>query len=66
VVESSDDDENQSFKEDSGDESGHSTESISNNEVQVHLFSYNLERLPDVVAACQCFAKEDYCQSQLW
>jgi len=71
VEESSDDDQDGSFKLDSGsksdndsiDKSTPNLELISNDEVRVQLFSHDLECLPNVIAACQCSAKEDGCGS---
>ena len=67
-----DDDEDGSFKLDSGSESGEDSskepdlELIANDEVQIQLFSHYIECLPNIVAACQCSSKEDDCGSQLW
>ena len=74
VEESSDDNEDGSFKSDSGsesdsdssDESTPDLKLISNDEVRAQLFSHVLECLPDIIAACQCCAKEDGCRSQPW
>ena len=58
VEESSDDDEDGSFKSDSGSESGEDSseepdlELIANDEVRIQLFSYDIESLPNIVAAC--------------
>ena len=72
VEESSDDDEDGSFKsdsgsesdDDSGDQSTPDLELISNDEVGIRLFSHNLQYLPNIVAARQCSATEDSCGSQ--
>ena len=72
LVEESSDDEDRSFKsdsgsesdDDSGDQSTPDLELISNEEVGIQLFSHNLKYLPNIVAACQCFATEDGCGSQ--
>jgi len=74
VEESSDDNEDGSFKSDSGSESDSDSSDkstpnlklISNDEVRAQLFSHVLECLPDIIAACQCSAKEDSCRSQPW
>jgi hypothetical protein len=70
VEESLDDDEDGSFKSDSGSESGEDSseepdlELIANDEVRIQPFSYYIECLPNIVAACQCSAEEDNCGSQ--
>jgi hypothetical protein len=74
VEESSDDNEDGSFKldsgsesdSDSGDESTPDLKLISNDEVRAQLFSHALECLLDIIAARQCSAKEDSCRSQPW
>jgi len=74
VEESSDDNEDGSFKldsgsesdSDSGDESAPNLKLISNDEVRAQLFSHTLECLLDIIAARQCSAKEDSCRSQPW
>jgi len=73
VEESSDDDQDGSFRSDSGSESDNDSsdkstpdlELISNDEVRVQLLSHDLECLPNVIAARQCSAEEDGCGSQL-
>ena len=66
VEECSDDDLDGSFKSDSGSELGEDSseepdlELIANDKVWIQLFSYNIECLPNIVAA-----KEDDCGSQL-
>jgi len=70
VEESLEDDKDGSFKSDSGSEFGEDSseesdlELIANDKVQIQLFCYNIEGLPNIVAACQCSAKEDNCGSQ--
>jgi len=72
VKEYSDDDKDGSFKTDSGSESGEDSseepdlELIANDEVLIQLFSYNIECLPNIVAACQCSDKEENCGYQPW
>jgi hypothetical protein len=74
VEESLDDNQDGSFKSDSGSESDTDSsdksmpnlELISNDEVRVQLFSHDLECLPNVIAARQCSAEEDGCGSQPW
>ena len=63
----SDNEKDGSFQSDDSSESDDGStdlESISNNEVQVELFFYNLKSLFNVLLACRCPAKEDGCQSQ--
>ena len=74
VEETSDDNEDDSFKSDSGSESDSDSSDnsapdlklISNDEVRAQLFSHALECLPHIIAARQCSAKEDSCRSQPW
>ena len=71
VEASSDDDEYGSFESGSGSELGEESskepdlELVANDKVWIQLFSYDIEGLPNIVAACQCSAKEDDCGSQL-
>ena len=59
-----------SIKSESGSESGEDPseepdlELIANDEVWIQLFSYDIECLPNIVAACQFSAKEDNCGTQ--
>ena len=70
MEESSDDDKDRSFKLYSGSESGKDSseepdlELIANDKVQIQLFFYDIECLPNIVAACQCSAEKNNCGSQ--